>query len=230
MGLTGVLKSTEYEREFYEEHVAAGLDYAHSGHWQGQYGWMLVEIFDLHDGREFVLDVGCACGSVLYGIKRTTKFDRVKGVDFSHHMTQIGRDKLGFTEEELVQGSALKLPVKSKSVDLLHSQQMMEHIQKKDVPKVIKEFNRVLKPGGNAFICFCARQDHLSEESYWDDPSHITIENLDWWMAQFDKGGFAFDLHAYNKFVRNERKPGFDHGPNFFNKHFEWAAFMLSKR
>ena len=75
--MLGVLKSKQYEEDFYKEHVEAGLDYAHCGHWQGQYGWMLVEIFDLHAGRDMVLDVGCACGSVLKGIKNTTKFKRL---------------------------------------------------------------------------------------------------------------------------------------------------------
>lgn len=230
MGRTGVLKSKLYEKEFYDEHVQAGLDYVHFGHWQGQYGWMLVEIFNLHNGTGFVLDVGCACGSVLKGLKDTTKFKKVMGVDYSHYMVKLGREKLGFSEQELVQGSALKLPVESNSVDLLHSQQMMEHIEKGSVWKVIKEFRRVLKKDGHAFICFCARQDHLTEESFWDDPSHITIENLEWWMNEFDKQGFVFDVDAYNKFVRSERKPGLNRGRNFYNKHFEWATLILRKK
>jgi len=59
------LNSRGFTRAYYEEHRAAGLDYLGFGDWQRNYGRWLAE--SLHLKGKHVLDVGCACGSILRG-------------------------------------------------------------------------------------------------------------------------------------------------------------------
>ena len=76
----------------------------------------------------FVIDAGCACGSILQGFNDTAIYQRVLGVDLSDHMVELGRKRFRYAESELCAGSIASLPVESGSATLLHSAQVLEHI------------------------------------------------------------------------------------------------------
>lgn len=95
-----------------------------------------------------VLDVGCGTG-------RLVKFLNEKG------FTAIGCDK----EKEAVKqaqkinkrqtitkASAIKLPFKSQTFDLVIGVSLIEHLDKIETPKFLKEAFRVLKSGGFIFL------------------------------------------------------------------------------
>jgi hypothetical protein len=61
--LLNKLTATAYSEAYYREHKHAGLDYLTYGEWQRQYGRWFVESLSLKQKR--LLDLGCACGSLL---------------------------------------------------------------------------------------------------------------------------------------------------------------------
>ena len=80
------LTARQYDRLYYDEHTAAGLDYAAYGDWQRNYGRWLVEVLNLQGKR--VIDVGCACGAQLRGLIEACA--QGTGVDVSEYMVEIG--------------------------------------------------------------------------------------------------------------------------------------------
>ncbi len=66
----GPLTATSYDEQYYREHADAGLDYLNHGFWHESYAAMVSEA-TLQDtySEPFVVDAGCACGSILKGFK-----------------------------------------------------------------------------------------------------------------------------------------------------------------
>ena len=64
------------------------------GGWQQQYGHWLVDSLGWKSQR--VLEVGCACGSILRGLGEAGAV--VQGVEINEHMVRLGREKWPGTE------------------------------------------------------------------------------------------------------------------------------------
>lgn len=87
-----------------------------------------------------LLDIGCGTGAMSSRLRR---WGRVVSADFSPLALQFSRRR-GLTE--LVTADAMKLPFASDSFDVLVAMDMLEHLP--DDVAALKEFYRVLKPGG----------------------------------------------------------------------------------
>ena len=91
-----------------------------------------------------ILDVGCGTGANLLML---SKFGEAEGVDVSH-------DALSFCRERGVQkvthGAAEQLPYDDASFDLVTALDVVEHLD--DDLAGLKEFRRVLRPGGRALL------------------------------------------------------------------------------
>ncbi len=86
-----------------------------------------------------VLDVGCGTGLML----RELAPWRPVGLDFSSHALEFSR---GRGLENLVRGDVVRLPFADNSLDLILALDLMEHVERDDL--LIREFHRVLRPGG----------------------------------------------------------------------------------
>jgi SAM-dependent methyltransferase len=86
-----------------------------------------------------VLDVGCGTGLMMQEVKGW----RPTGVDFSMLALQFCRDR-GLAN--LAHADVVNLPFQDGSLDLILALDMMEHVERDDL--LIREFNRVLRPGG----------------------------------------------------------------------------------
>lgn len=78
---------------------------------------------------------------------------KVIGLDFSQNMLKIGQKKLnelGLTNVELIHGNAMELPFEDGTFDFVTIGFGLRNVP--DYLKVLKEMNRVLKPGGKA-VC-----------------------------------------------------------------------------
>lgn len=91
-----------------------------------------------------ILDVGCGSGG---NIKFLQKFGKVIGVDNSKMAISFCRRN---NLKNVLLGDAVRLPFNKNSFDLITSLDLLEHV--KDDQKALKEFNRVLKPGGHLLI------------------------------------------------------------------------------
>jgi len=86
-----------------------------------------------------VLDVGCGTGLML----RELRDWRPVGLDFSTHALEFCQGRgLG----NLARGDVVRLPFADNSLDLILALDLMEHVERDDL--LIREFNRVLRPGG----------------------------------------------------------------------------------
>ena len=224
--LVNNLKVTEYTKDYYDEHKDAGLDYLGHGYWQEEYAKMVTEA--CKTPREgFVVDAGCACGSILKGFQKLNM--RVLGVDLNEYMIGHGRTHFGFYVNELHCGSISDTPALTESVDLVHTAQVLEHIPEEHMDAILQEFSRIIKKTGRVFICLDAVKDGETKEMYMGDPTHLSIFPTDYWTKLFAKHGFAFDREAYDRFVRSLYKPTQNKPENFFNAYPYWSTWILIK-
>jgi SAM-dependent methyltransferase len=110
---------------------------------------MLVNEFRIQE-RD-VLEVGAGLGGMLLEMKR--RGFRVTGLEPSEEWCDIIRKRFrkeGLDENCIVHGYGEALPFPDNSTDFILSMQVLEHV--KDVPRVMSEMNRVLRPGAIAYI------------------------------------------------------------------------------
>lgn len=214
------LTSVVYDRQYYEEHQRTGLDYLSHGDWQRDYGNWFVEALRLK--RHRLLDVGCACGSIVRGLAEADAV--VAGFDLSEYMINLGRTTWPGMAPLLYVADAADLSCfANSSWDALHSNQVAEHWIPEQVPKILRELARVTSPGG---IFFCAldteemmvrqRRNALDE-----DPTHLCIRPRSWWLQQFADAGW-YDRTA-------EFEPALRSHPLSFLNRYDWDFFVLRK-
>jgi len=223
-----ILTAQSYDELYFKEHADAGLNYLKYDHWQKSYAAMVTEsTLQSTYADPFVVDAGCACGSILKGFKDLGIYNKVLGVDLSEHMVELGRKHFRYSAGELVAGSIASLPAKSRSVSLLHSAQVLEHIPAELVDPIVDEFARVLRPGGRAFLCLDAIRNGETREMYMGDPTHLNIQPVLYWTQKLQSRGLYFDIEAYNRFARSRSGPTRRDPRSFFETYPYWSAWTL---
>ncbi len=222
------LTATSYNEQYYREHADAGLDYLNHGYWHESYASMVSEAtLQSAYPKPFIVDAGCACGSILMGFKNLSMYERVLGVDLSEHMIALGRRHFKYRDSELVAGSIAEIPAESGSVSLLHSAQVLEHIADQLVDRILDEFARVLRPGGRAFLCLDAIRQGETRDMYMGDPTHVNIQPVMYWTTKLQRRGLLFDIEAYNRFARSHLGPTAGDTRSFFESYPNWSAWTL---
>lgn len=105
-------------------------------------------------GAGRVLDVGCGTGLILSDCERWNPV----GIDFSPAALAFCRTR---SLDRLVRGDVVKMPFADNSFDLILALDLMEHVERDDL--LIREFNRVLRPGG------CLMATVPAHPSLWSD-------------------------------------------------------------
>lgn len=101
--------------------------------------------------RATVVDIGCGTGELAVAISRKLRDARIVGIDnsdsmilwASRHETTDGRIRF-------ILGDGARVPLPDESVDLVVSTLSLHHWA--DPPAILAEIDRVLAPGGSAFI------------------------------------------------------------------------------
>lgn len=134
-------------------------------HWdslrQAQYGEELrhLALLELIPRSLRVLDVGTGTGFMLLGI--APRVESVIGVDVSEAMLEQARANLaqaGHPEADLRLGSMEALPVEDASVDVVLANMSLHHAE---IPlRALREFARVLAPGGRVVLTDLSRHPH----------------------------------------------------------------------
>lgn len=110
-----------------------------------------------------ILDIGCGTGAMS---SRLTRWGRVVSADFSPLALQFSRRR-GL--KNLVGADAMNLPFACNAFDLLVAMDMLEHLP--DDCAALREFYRVLKPGGRVFATVPA-YPHL-----WSEHDHALMHH-----------------------------------------------------
>lgn len=225
------LTAKDFGRQYYEEHKAAGLDYAVYGLWHQEYCAMVTEMTLQNTYHNpFVFDGGCACGSLLRGFKEVGAYKRVFGIEAAEYMVEIGRNQHGLTSEEIMVGTLMSIPLPANSVSLINTSQVLEHIPEKSIGYVIREFYRILQPGGRMFHNLASLKYGNPPHAHATDPTHVNIKPLTYWPALFEQHGFVFDIESFERFVCSSRSPWADNRANFFNTYLAgWTSCALLK-
>ena len=94
------------------------------------------------------LDVCCGTGDWTVSLAQAAgPAGKVVGLDFSENMLKVGREKVkSFSNTELIHGNAMDLPFPDGQFDFVTIGFGLRNVP--DYMQVLKEMNRVLKPGG----------------------------------------------------------------------------------
>ena len=101
-----------------------------------------------------VLDVGCGAGSISLDIAKVVSSGRVHGIDFAESQIEAAKttaEQRGITNAEFSTESCYELPFEDASFDRVFCHAVMEHLARP--ADALREFARVLKPGGLAGVC-----------------------------------------------------------------------------
>lgn len=215
------LTALDYGEQYYREHVAAGLDYLGHGEWQISYGNWLANALRWRGHR--VLDIGCACGSILRGMGQAGMI--VQGVDVSEFMLQLGREKWPDMAPLLHHADASDLRVfDDASWDDLHSAQVAEHWRPEMVPIILRELARVTRDGGLFFCCLDTVElfERQGRTGDGGDPTHLCVKPMTWWQEQLENAGWEC--------VTEEYRPALRAGCDSFLRRYDWDFFVARRR
>lgn len=208
-----------YGQDYYDRNKANGLDLLGYGLWQERYGRWIVDALELKNQR--VLDVGCACGSMLRGICQAGV--DVEGIDCSEFLIQLGREHWPELAPRMWVMDALNLyAIPDKTYDWLHSCVVAEHWIPDHVPLIFEELYRVLKPGG---LFYCAYESTTNPMAGGrpaeDEPTHICLRPQKWWEDHLCKIGWNI--------VSDEWRDRLQSHPESFFVEYQWTWFVAQR-
>lgn len=106
------------------------------------------------------LDVCCGTGDWTIQLAEAVgENGEVKGLDFSKNMLKVAQEKVKpYPQIELIHGNAMELPFEDNTFDYVTIGFGLRNVP--DYMQVLKEMNRVLKPGGMA-VCLETSQPEI---------------------------------------------------------------------
>jgi ubiquinone/menaquinone biosynthesis C-methylase UbiE len=140
--------------------------------WSRWYGWV-IEPLERRYRRlalaraairphDRVLEVAVGAGSALLEIlERVDRSEAVYGVDLSPRMLATAKrraQRAGYTNLCLLEAEARALPFPADAFDLLFSSYMLDLIGLDEMPVVLGEFRRVLRPGGRLVLVSMSKE------------------------------------------------------------------------
>lgn len=199
--------------------------------------------FDAKFTPKRILDIGCALGNSLVPIANCFPKADITAIDVSAPMLRYGHARaasLGATNIHFVQMSGEDLSAyESGQFDLVMTSIFLHELSAKSLPRILREAERVLKPGGIML--------HLEQPQYTDDMPIFEQFIRDWdcynnnepfWSAMHEIDlidimvGLGFDrsrishaaMRAKSALDETGGKPAEDHGRNA-----AWHAYVAWK-
>ena len=130
---------------------------------------MALALAGIRDG-EAVLEVALGTGLTFQEILKANPHGSNVGVDITPAMLEKARLKAaqtGLSNYQIEPGDAYELQFPDGQFDLLMNNYMFDLLPEKDFIPVLKQFKRVLKPGGRIVLVNMTRGEHLYEY-FWE--------------------------------------------------------------
>jgi ubiquinone/menaquinone biosynthesis C-methylase UbiE len=176
-GVLRVLQTKEETKAFYNK-IAKVYD-ALAEHSEAPVRRAGIEMLNTQEGNH-VLEIGFGTGHTLIELARSVgSSGKVFGIDLSEKMVEIAQkraDEEGLGGRiELSCGDALQLPYESESLDGVFMSFTLELFDTPEIPLVLAECKRVLKPGGRIVVIGMSRVL----------PEGLMIEIFEWTHQHF---------------------------------------------
>lgn len=112
-----------------------------------------------------ILDVGCGYGRTLDELYHAG-YHRLIGIDFSKGMIERGRKQFPYLDLRIIENSAIELPDQSIDAVILFAVLTCIYLNVEQ-EELIREINRVLKPGGILYVNdFLLNSDERNKSRY----------------------------------------------------------------
>jgi ubiquinone/menaquinone biosynthesis C-methylase UbiE len=113
---------------------------------------------------EVILEIGFGSGRCLEQIAQSVgKSGKAYGIDISSGMLEVAKRRLTkaklMDRVELYRGDAASLPYSDNTFDAVFMSFTLELFDTPEIPKVLEEIKRVLKPGGRLGVASMSRED-----------------------------------------------------------------------
>jgi demethylmenaquinone methyltransferase/2-methoxy-6-polyprenyl-1,4-benzoquinol methylase len=159
-GVLRVLRTRDEARAFYNK-IARVYDFLSESTEEPMRKFGLDQL-DVRDG-ERVLEIGFGTGTSLVELARMVgSHGKVLGVDIADQMLDVARQKLRekLLEDrvELICGDATTLPYLSDSVDAIFTSFTLELFDTPEIPVVLAECKRVLRPGARLVVVSMSKE------------------------------------------------------------------------
>lgn len=135
-----------------------------------------------------VLDAGCGAGIPIS--QMLSERFQVTGVDFSEAQIDLARRNV--PKGNFLCADMTELPFAGDTFDGITSYYAIIHIPREEHEPLLRNFHRLLKPGGVVLLCLGAedlvddiQEDYLGTRMYW---SHY---NTDTYLKMLKDGGFS---------------------------------------
>lgn len=128
----------------------------------------VLELAGVRPGED-VLEVATGTGVQLVRLASANRGGRTVGVEISDGMLAQARRRIerAAPTVELLKASALELPFEAESFDLLVNSYMLDLLPRDDIPRALKGFKRVLRPGGRLVLSNMTKGERPSHR-IWD--------------------------------------------------------------
>jgi ubiquinone/menaquinone biosynthesis C-methylase UbiE len=160
-GILRVPRTKEEAKRFYDR-ISKVYDYL-TGAFERKYAERAIERLSVEEG-EAVLEIGFGSGRCLKRIAESVgKTGKVYGVDISSGMLEVTRRRLDkarlMDRVELYCGDAASLPYGDCTFDAVFMSFTLELFDTPDIPKLLGEVKRVLKPRGRIGIAGMSKEN-----------------------------------------------------------------------
>jgi demethylmenaquinone methyltransferase/2-methoxy-6-polyprenyl-1,4-benzoquinol methylase len=161
---------------------------------------------------DVVLDVACGTGDLALAFARRG-VARVLGVDFTLPMLEIARTKSppagaglpggprlpGVPGVIYLAGDALALPIADAAVDIVSIAFGIRNVT--DVPAALREFYRVLRPGGRLVILEFSQPSNRLLRALYNSYFHHVLPHTATWIARDRTGAYKYLPRSVSTFM-----------------------------
>ena len=155
-----VNRTKEQARRFYDR-MSRLYDYI-SGPFERKYAFRALELLDIMEG-ETILEIGFGTGHCLKKIAASVgETGKAYGIDISPGMLRVTKRRLEkaklLDRVELNCGDATSLPYDTNSMDGVFMAFTLELFDTPEIPIVLEEVKRILKPGGRIAVAAMSKK------------------------------------------------------------------------
>jgi demethylmenaquinone methyltransferase/2-methoxy-6-polyprenyl-1,4-benzoquinol methylase len=146
-----------------------------------EYHLRAIDLASIRPGDK-VLEVATGPGLTLVELAGRVGSDTtVHGIDIAPGMLRLAEERLrahGFSNFELGEADSRDLPFEDGFFDALYNGYMLDLIPAQDMPSILAEFRRVLRPGGRLILLNMSKPDErptLRERLYQRLPAMLVL-------------------------------------------------------